>query len=604
MVSEIWMKYYLCELMKFNRLLIRIFRWRTKHIGDRQFLIILSVIVGLLTGFGAVIIKNLVHLIQTLLTRGFDREAYNYFYFFFPTAGILLTVLFVKFILRQRVGHGIPSVLYAISKNNGIVKPHNLFSSIITSAMTVGFGGSVGLEGPTVATGAAIGSSLGRLLRLNYRQIILMLGCASAGAMSAIFKAPIAAIVFALEVIMLNLSMSSLVPLLISSATAALTSYFFLGQDVLYSFELKEAFRMEEIPFYIGIGVLTGLVSVYFTRMYMLVTGFFDKINKWHSKLLTGGLILGILVFFVPSLYGEGYQAINNCLNGNFNYLFDYSFYYGLKDSIFAMFIILLVIILFKVIATSVTFGSGGVGGIFAPTLFLGANTGLFFAKVCNQLGFGISESNFALVGMAGLLAGVIHAPLTAIFLIAEVTGGYGLFMPLMITATISYATIRFFESNSVYTIQLARRGELITHDRDKAALSMMKVTKLIEKNFNTIGPDATLGELVNVISKSVRNIFPVVDENKILLGVVWVNDIRHIVFKTELYEKTYVRDLMFMPEPSVSPDESMEEVATKFQNSSHYNLPVLDNGKYVGFVSRANVFSTYRSIIREFSEE
>jgi CIC family chloride channel protein len=315
-------------------------------------------------------------------------------------------------------------------------------------------------------------------------------------------------------------------------------------------------------------------------------------------------VILGILIFFVPSLYGEGYQAINNCLNGDFSYLFDYSLYYGQRDNIFAMLIILVVIILFKVVATSVTFGSGGVGGIFAPTLFLGANSGLFFAKVCTQLGFDIPESNFALAGMAGLLAGVIHAPLTAIFLIAEVTGGYGLFMPLMITATVSYATIRIFESNSVYTIQLAKRGELMTHDRDKAALSLMKVDKLIERNFNTIGPDATLGELVNVISKSVRNIFPVIDEDGTLLGVVWVNDIRHIVFKQELYDKTFVRDLMFMPEPSVSPDESMEEVAQKFQTSSHYNLPVLKDGKYIGFVSRANVFSTYRSIIRDFSED
>jgi len=590
--------------MHINRLLIKLFRWRTKHINDRQFVLLLSVVIGFSAGFGAVIIKNSVHLIQSLLTSGFDREANNYLYFLFPTVGILLTVLFVKFILRQPVGHGIPGVLYAISRTNGRVKPHNLFSSIITSALTVGFGGSVGLEGPTVATGAALGSNLGRLLRLNYRQIILMLGCASAGAMSAIFKAPIAAIVFALEVIMLNLSMSSLVPLLISSVTAALTSYFFLGPDVLYSFELEHTFQMGNIPFYIVIGVFCGLVSVYFTRMYMFVTGMFDKIHSWYNKLLLGGVILGVLIFFVPSLYGEGYQAINNCLNGDFSYLFDYSLYYGQRDNIVAMLIILVVIILFKVVATSVTFGSGGVGGIFAPTLFLGANSGLFFAKVCNQLGFDIPESNFALVGMAGLLAGVIHAPLTAIFLIAEVTGGYGLFMPLMITATVSYATIRIFETNSVYTIQLAKRGELMTHDRDKAALSLMKVDKLIERNFNTIGPDATLGELVNVISKSVRNIFPVVDEDGILLGVVWVNDIRHIVFKQELYNKTLVRDLMFMPEPSVSPDESMEEVAQKFQTSTHYNLPVLKDGKYVGFVSRANVFSTYRSIIRDFSEE
>jgi CIC family chloride channel protein len=604
LIFEFLRIYYLCALMQRTRLLIRLFRWRIKHIGDSQFILILSVIIGLSSGFAAVIIKNLVHLIQSLLTSGFNREDYNYLYFVFPTIGILITVVFVKFILRQRVGHGIPIVLHAISKNNGKLKSHNLFSSIITSALTVGFGGSVGLEGPTVATGAAIGSNLGKVLRLNYKQILILLGCAAAGAMSAIFKAPIAAIVFALEVIMLNLSMASLIPLLISSVIGALTSYFFLGQDVLYSFQLKEVFHMKDIPYYIALGIFTGLVSVYFTRIYMFISETFEKIKSWLNRLWIGGFMLGILIFFIPSLYGEGYNGINNCLNGDYSYLFNYSFYYEYHDNLMAVFIILLAIILFKVFATSITFGSGGVGGMFAPTLFLGANVGLFFSKFLNQMGFSISESNFALVGMAGMLSGIIHAPLTAIFLIAEITNGYGLFMPLMITATISYATIRIFESNSVYTIQLAKRGELITHDADRAALSLMNVENLIETNFNTIAPDATLGELVKVISISSRNIFPVVNGDNVLLGVVWINDIRHIVFKTELYDNTYVRDLMFMPTPHVSPDESMEDVVKKFENSSHYNLPVLKNGKYLGFVSRANVFSTYRKMIRYFTEE
>jgi len=590
--------------MQRTRIIIKIFKWRIKHIKDRQFILILSVIIGLASGFAAVIIKNLVHFIQSSLTSGFDREEFNYLYFIFPTIGILITVIFVKFILRQRVGHGIPSVLHAISKTNGKLKSHNLYSSIITSALTVGFGGSVGLEGPTVATGAAIGSNLGKLLRLNYKQILTLLGCASAGAMAAIFKAPIAAIVFALEVIMLNLSMASLVPLLIASVTGALTSYFFMGQDVLYTFQLKEAFLMKDIPFYIALGIFTGLVSVYFTRVYMFITETFEKIKSWYNKLLIGGLTLGVLIFFLPSLYGEGYNGINSCLNGDYSYLFNNSFYYEYQDNIIAVFVVLVAILLFKVVATSITFGSGGVGGMFAPTLFLGANAGLLFAKVLNQAGFTVSATNFALVGMAGMLSGIIHAPLTSIFLIAEITNGYGLFMPLMITATISYATIKIFESNSVYTIQLAKRGELITHDADRAALSLMKVDKLIEKNFNTIKPDATLGDLVKVISVSSRNIFPVVDDDNILLGVVWVNDIRHIVFKTELYDTTYVRDLMFMPTPHVSPDESMEDIARKFQTSSHYNLPVLQDGKYLGFVSRANVFSTYRTMIRNFTEE
>ena len=591
--------------MEKTKLITNLFRWRSKYINDRQYIMILSVIIGIATGFVAVIIKNAVRIIKHLLTAGFSSEGFNYLYIVFPAIGIFIVVIFVKFILKRRVGHGIPIVLHAISKENGILRAHNLFSSIITSALTVGFGGSVGLEGPTVATGAAIGSNLGKWLRLNYSQVILMLGCASAGAMSAIFKAPIAAIIFALEVIMLNLSMSSIVPLLISSVTAALTSYLFLGQDTLYAFTLTENFRLADTPFYILLGLFAGVVSVYFTRVYMFVTTIFEKIKMWYYKLIIGGFILGLLIFLVPSLYGEGYEGINDALNGDYGYLFNNSLYFGLKDNILAFFLVLLAVIILKAIATSVTFSSGGVGGMFAPTLFLGASTGLLFAKVLNQFGLGLHEANFVLVGMAGLIAGVIHAPLTAIFLIAEITHGYGLFMPLMITATISYATIKFFESNSVYTIQLAKRGELITHDKDKGALSLMSVKNLIEDNFNTVGPDATLGDLVEVISKSQRNIFPVIDKENHLLGIVWVNDIRHIVFKTELYDSTYVRDLMFMPTPSVSPDESMEDIAHKFQTSPHYNLPVLNkDGKYIGFVSRANVFSSYRTIIRQFMQE
>ncbi|MCH7658578.1 MAG: chloride channel protein [Bacteroidetes bacterium] len=590
--------------MKRNRFIIKLFRWRIKHIKDRQFILILSMIVGIASGFAVVIIKNAVHLIQNMLTAGFSSSGFNYLYIVFPAIGILIVVVFVKFILKRSVGHGIPIVLYAISRENGILRSHNLFSSIITSVITVGFGGSVGLEGPTVATGAAIGSNLGKWLRLNYSQVVLMLGCASAGAMAAIFKAPIAAIIFVLEVIMLNLTMSSLVPLLISSVTAVLTSYLFLGQDTLYTFTLTENFSLSETPFYILLGLFAGLVSVYFTEAYIFITAMFEKIKAWYNKLIIGGFILGLLIFLVPSLYGEGYEGINNALNGDYGYLFNNSVYLGLKDNILAFFSILVIIIIFKVIATSVTFGSGGVGGMFAPTLFTGATSGLLFVKVMNQFGFNLHEANFVLAGMAGLIAGVIHAPLTAIFLIAEITHGYELFMPLMITATISYATIKLFESNSVYTIQLAKRGELITHDKDKGALSLMSVKNLIENNFSTIGPDATLGDLVKVISKSQRNIFPVIDKDNHLLGIVWVNDIRHIVFKTELYDKTYVRDLMFMPTPSVSPDESMEDIARKFQTSSHYNLPVLKEGKYIGFVSRANVFSRYRTIIRQFMQE
>ena len=565
---------------------------------------ILAVIIGLSVGFSAVIIKNSVHLIQSLLTNEFDDKYHNYLYFVYPFIGIFITVMFSNYLIKQRVGHGIPSVLYAISKNNGIIKSHNMFSSIVTSALTVGFGGSVGLEGPTVSTGAAIGSNIGRLFHLNHKQIILLLGCACSGAMAAIFKAPIAAIVFALEVIMLDLTMASLVPLLLASVSAALTSYFFTGHDVLYSVSVISKFKMSEVPYYILLAFTTAMVSVYFTWMYMKVHELFAKINTWYGKLILGGVTLGVLIFFFPSLYGEGYEDINSALRGDFSYLFNSTLYYELKDNVWAIIGVFVMILITKVIATSATFGAGGIGGIFAPSLFLGVNTGLLFTQIAKFFNINLSGTNFALVGMAGLIAGVIHAPLTAIFLIAEITGGYELFMPLMIVSTISYATTKIFTSNSVYTIQLAKRGELLTHDKDKAILSLMKIDTLIEKNFHPVDVDGTLQNLVETVSKSSRNVFPVVDDENNFHGLVTMDDIRHIMFKPELYEETLVENLMFMPATYVDKCESMEEVARKFQESGKYVLPVLEDGKYVGFVSRANVFSKYRRMLKHFSDD
>ena len=588
-----------------SSLIKRFLIWRVKKIDDRKFMMFLSVLVGVVVGFAAVIIKNSVHFIQSLLTNDFGEQYHNYMYLAYPAIGILLVYIFTKHIIKRPVGHGIPTTLYAISKNNGKIKPHNMFSSIITSALTVGFGGSVGLEGPTVATGAAWGANIGRFFHLNYRQVILLLACASAGAMSAIFKAPIAAIVFILEVIMLDLTIISLLPLLFASVSAAITSYLFLGMDVLYPIEITEKFNIQDVPYYILLGIFAGLVSVYFTRVYKFLQDWFDKQKNSFYKWIIGGLSLGLLIFFFPSLYGEGYEAINGCLHGTNEHLFNNSIFYNLQDNMFWVFILFGLVIIFKVIATSVTFGAGGVGGIFAPTLFIGANTGLLFAQVCSYLGFkDLSYSNFALLGMVGLIAGVLHAPLTAIFLIAEITGGYGLILPLMIGASVSFATTRLFDEYSVYTYQLARRGELFTHDKDKVVLSILKVTKLIETNFLTICEEATLGDLVKVIAKSKRNIVPVIDNENTLLGIVFINDIREIMFNREMYDSVYVNELMYMPTPIVSPDESMEDVAKKFKVSNNYNLPVVDNGKYVGFVSRANVFSAYRNLLKKFSED
>ena len=590
--------------MKKRSLLVRFLIWRIKHVNDRQFMMFLSVIVGVSVGIAAIIIKNAVRIIEYLLTHGFTTDYQNYLYFIYPSIGLLLTVLFIKFVLKKRVGHGIPSVLHAISRTNGYMKVHNTYSSIITSALTVGFGGSVGLEGPTVATGGAIGSNIGRLLHLNYKKITLLLGCACAGAMAAIFKAPIAAVVFALEVIMLDLTMASIVPLLIASATAALTSYLFLGQTVLYNFEIREAFVIGDIHFYIILGIITGLVSVYFTRMYMYITSLFDRVKSWQIKLIIGGFTLGILIFLFPSLYGEGYEAINKALNGSSSYLFENSLYYHLNDNLIFVLVLLLIVALLKVVATSITFGSGGIGGIFAPSLFMGSNLGLFFARFMNYFDANISERNFALVGMAGLIAGVIHAPLTSIFLIAEITGGYELFMPLMIVATISYATVKFFEPNSVYTIQLAKRGELMTHHKDKAILSLMRIDKLIETDFKKVDYDASLGDLVELIKQSKRNVFPVLDKEGNLKGIVHLNNIRQQIFNPELYNEIYVKDIMHIPHNEVDPDDSMEAVAKQIQDSGHFNIPVVKNGKYIGFVSRANVFSSYRRMLRYFSED
>src|SRR6056297_318159 len=584
----------------------RILIWRRKNISDKQFIMILSVLVGITSGFAAVIIKNAVHVIKDLLTSGFVQDYQNYFYVILPSIGILLAVLFMKYILKRPVGHGIPLTLQAISKNEGRVKRHNMFSSVITSALTVGFGGSVGLEGPTVATGAAWGSNIGQFFRLNYRQILLLLSCACAGAMSAIFKAPIAGIVFVLEVIMLDLTMSALIPLLLASLSGALVSYLFLGMDVLYPARISEYTDMiNDVPFYILLGIFTGLVSVYFTRMYKKVEHFFDGFKNTSLKWIIGGVSLGLIVFLFPSLYGEGYDAINSSLQGNFDYLFDKSFFFGLKENFLFVILFLALVIFLKVVAASITFGSGGVGGIFAPTLFMGVNSGLLFAKIFHYLGFkNLDENHFALAGMGGLIAGVLHAPLTGMFLIAEITGGYALFFPLMITATLSFAIIKVFEKYSVYTYQLGRRGELFTHDKDKVVLSILKVKSLIETNFKTIHEGATLGDLVDVIAKSQRNIVPVIDKEQNLKGIVFINDIRHIMFDRDKYDKVLVDELMYMPSPVVSPQESMEQVAQKFQSTKHYNLPVLDNGKYVGFVSRANVFSAYRRLLRAFSED
>lgn len=587
-----------------EKLLIRFFKWRIAHISDKQYIYFLSIVVGVLAAISAIIIKKSAHFISYLLNLAITSQGGNYLYFLYPAIGILIAILFMRFVVKSEPGHGIPGVLFAISRKNGLIKRHNTYSSIVASAFTVGFGGSVGLEGPTVSTGAAIGSNIGQILRLNYKQITLMISLSSAAAMAAIFQAPIAGVVFALEVIMIDLTVASIIPLLLATVTAVLTSYFVLGQAVAYPVKEIEAFIPGNTVYYIVLGVLLGLVSVYFTKVYIASEHFFRRFKRWQTRFLIGSLTLGVLIFFFPALYGEGYKSINLSLQGDYSVLFNRSIFYDYREIKWVVFLLFGAVILLKAVATSVTFGSGGVGGIFAPALFIGAFTGLFFAIFVTDMGFGeLNPTKFAMVGMGGVIAGILLAPLTGIFLIAEITGGYSFFVPLMIVSTISYATVRIFINHSVYTYQLAQSGDLLTHNKDKNVLSQMKVGRLIETNFHTIKPGTMLADLVKIIAISKRNIFPVVDENKEFMGHILLDDIRNIMFDNDLYS-TPIENIMVMPTFTIEPQESMEEVARKFQESGKYNIVVVQNGKYIGYISRANVFSTYRKKLSEISDD
>ncbi len=587
-----------------SKLLGKFLIWRDKHLGHRQFVYILSFIIGIVSGLAAVLLKNAVHYTQHFLLHSLPADRLNFLYLFFPLAGIVLTVLFVRFVVKDKIGHGISRILFAISKKNGKIRPHNNYSSFIASILTVGFGGSVGLEAPIVLTGSSMGSTLGRIFRMNYRTTIILIGCGAAGAIAGIFKAPIAAVIFALEVLMLDLTLWSIIPLLISAVTSLTVSYFFLGKAEIFSFELSEQFALGRIPYYIILGIFCGLVSYYFTRGTLAIEAFFGKIKNPYIKPIIGGSLLGLTILFLPPLYGEGYNTLNALLNGNAHEITNGSLFYGLQDNFWMFGIFLLLILIFKVAATSITNGAGGVGGIFAPTLFMGGIAGYFSARIINLFGTtNVSERNFALVGMAGMMAGVMHAPLTAIFLIAEITGGYGLLLPLILTSTIAFITIMYFEPHSIYTIRLAQRGELLTHHKDQAVLTLIEMGKVIETDFINLKPENKLSKLAQAISQSKRNIFPVI-KDEMLVGIVLLDDIRHIIFHTEMYDTTYIRDLMILPPTHVSPDESMDSVMKKFEETGSWNLPVIKNGKYVGFLSKSKLFSVYRKWLLDISAE
>ncbi len=592
-----------------KNIFLQFLTWRLKHISNQNFILILSVIVGFLSGIGAVVIKNSVHYIRTFLMNNLAHDLGHFVYFIFPVIGIGLAVLFMKYILKQWVGDGIPNVLYAISKKGGKMKAHNIYSSIVTTTLTVGFGGSVGLEGPAVATGAGIGSNIAKIFRFDYKETVLLLGAAATAAMAAIFKAPITGIVYVLEILMLDLTLSSLIPLLLASITAVLTSFIFLGKDVLYAVNISYNLDFHQIPYFIILGILGGFIGLYYFKTYAGISYLFDKIKSWTLRLIIGGSVLGILLFLFPALYGEGYGPINMALHGNFSYLFSKTIFDSIGNhTAITVFILFLIVILLKVVTLTLTFRAGGIGGVFAPTLFVGANLGLAFGLFINHyLGTDYNVTIFVLLGMAATISSVLHGPLTAIFLIAEITSGYGLFIPLMIVAAFSYFTIQLFEKYSIYTYQLAKKGELITHNKDEAVLKMLEIRKHIETNFISAITEETLGDLIPKIEESKRNLFPVVDSEGFFKGVVVLDDIRKIMFNPDLYEKVKVKDIMItLGDDSIVEItlDTMESVVNKFVATKNYNLPVLQNGKYLGFVSRANILTSYRKLIRHLTRE
>ncbi|WP_147678276.1 chloride channel protein [Algibacter pacificus] len=584
-----------------NTFLKQILIWRAKHISKKQFVMILSIIIGFTAGMGAVVLKNLTHFIQHLLETKLVKDYHHAFYFLFPILGLSLVYLSIKYIIRNKVSHGIPSTLYAISKRKGIMKPFQMFGSILTAPLTVGFGGSVGLEGPTVATGAALGSNIARMFHMNQTTRTLLVGCAAAGAMSSIFKAPIAAIIFAIEVFSLDLTIASMLPLLLASLSAILTSQFFFGDDVLLPFRIEDKFYLADAPFYILLGIIAAFISIYFTEVYDRIHKFFDTLGSPIKKLLVGGVGIGLLVYLVPPLYGEGFDVINNLIAGNPQKAIANNIFNLDITNVWNVIILLIALMLFKIIASALTFGAGGVGGIFAPTLFMGSIMGFCMSKIINHSGlFGhqLSESNFTLVGMAGLLAGVLHAPLTAIFLIAELTGGYELFVPLMLTATISFSITKYFKPHSVYNMELGRKGELLTHNKDHAVLTLMDIDRVLETNFTILNPKMTLEEIIQkAVIKSKRNIYPVVNPStKRLEGIILLDDLRSIMFDRSLYKDITASDLMQKPPEVINLNkDKMTDIMKKFQDSSAWNLPVKKDGKYYGFITKSKLLTSYR---------
>lgn len=588
-----------------NGWLGRFLIWRVRTIKEKHFILILSLLVGIVTGLAGVLLKNMVHFTHLFFTERLQVDSGSLLFFVYPFIGIWMTSLFVRYFVREDISHGVTKVLYAISRRNSIIKSHNSYSSMVASTITIGFGGSVGTEATIVLTGASIGSNLARFFRMNYKVMTLMIGCGAAGAIAGIFKAPIAGIAFTLEVLMLDMTMASLIPLMIAAISSYVIVYFLIGEGVALEFIVHEHFALANTPYYILLGVCCGLVSVYFIRMNIRIERLVTSIKNPFRRVLIGGGLLGLLIYVFPPLYGEGYTSLQALLNGNSENLLNNTYFFAYKEYAWVVVAYIVGLVFIKVIATALTNGSGGVGGVFAPSLFTGGVVGFLIASLLNMSGFvTVPVSYFVLAGMAGVMSGVMNSPLTAMFLIAEITGGYSMFVPLMITSVMAYITGRGMEPHSIYARRLAMQGDLITHNKDKAVLTLMKLNKVIETDLKTVTIDASLGELIKTISKSSRNIFPVLDANGSLLGIVLLDDIRRIMFNQDLYNTTFVRDFMVTPPTIVDITDPMEQVMKKFEDTGAWNLPVIQDGKYIGFVSKAKIFNTYRKVLLHFSDE
>ena len=600
---------------QWGRAVERAVGWRERHLTTQQFVLVLAFVTGLLGAGAALMLKWLIHSCQHLLTSWFTVGA-NWGYLLYPVVGILIAGCYVRYVVRDDIGHGVTKILYAISQRKSIIKPHNMYSSVLASGVTIGFGGSVGAEAPIVLTGAAIGSNLGKTFRLDQHTLMILLGCGAAAGIAGIFKAPIAGLLFTIEVLMLDLTAFSIMPLLISTVTAASVAYAVEGSRAMFSFSDQVNFSVERIPYVIVLGIVCGLVSLYFTRSTFWAEDQFRRIRSPWVKWAVGGLFLSVIIFVLPPLYGEGYESIQHIYDGHYRQMTLGSFFYQWADSLWVFALFVLLVMAFKAFATAATNGGGGCGGTFAPSLFLGNLAGFLFAYLLNQVGspeaageggwlIYLPEKNFAVLGMAAVMAGVMHAPLMGVFLSAELTGRFDLFLPLMIVSVISYGTIRIFEPYSIYTRRLAQKGELITHHKDKAVLTLLRMEDFISTDYRVVPPSMSLGHLVSIVASSSHNTYPVCTPEGRFLGIVTLNELRNIMFQPRLYQRMHVEDIMIGPPARVTPDMPMVEVMNLFDTTGAWNLPVVDNaGRYLGMLQKTRIFTTYRHVLQDFSED